>query len=50
MAYHNVNDLCDDLQSELKHIHDLSEYILDGQHCTLKFAAMNKMKLFISWL
>ena len=36
MAHDNVNDLCDDLQSELKHIHDLSDYIVDGQHCALK--------------
>ena len=48
MAYENVNDLCDDLQFELKHIHDLNNYIVDGQHCVLKFASMNRMKLFIS--
>ena len=36
MASHNVNDLCDDLQFELKHIHDLSDYIVDGQHCAPK--------------
>ena len=23
---------------------------MDGQHCALKFATMNKMKLFISWM
>ena len=50
MAYENVNDLCDDLQFELKHIHDLNNYIVDGKHCVLKFASMNRMKLFISWM
>ena len=47
MAYDHINDLCDDLQFELKHIHDLSDYIVDGQCCALKFATMNKMKLVI---
>ena len=46
----NVIDLCDDLQFKLIHIHDLSDYILDGQHCSLKFATMKKMMLFISWM
>ena len=36
MDYDNVNELCDDVQFELKHIHDLSDYIVDGQHCGLK--------------
>ena len=35
MAYDNDNDLCDDLQFELKHIHDLSDYIVYGQHCAI---------------
>ena len=30
MAYDN--DPSDDLLFELKHIHDLSDYIVDGQH------------------
>ena len=33
--YHNIYELCDDLQFELKHIHDYSDYIVNGQHCTL---------------
>ena len=44
MDYHNINELCDDLQFELKHIHD----ILNGQNCALKFSTMNKMKSFIN--
>ena len=35
---------------ELKHIHDYSDYIVNGQHCALKFATMNKIKLFINWM
>ena len=31
MDYHNINDLCDDLQFELKHIHDYGDYIVNGQ-------------------
>ena len=50
MAYDNVIDLCDDLQFELKHIHNLSDNIVDEQYCALKFATMNKTKLFISWM
>ena len=51
MDYHNnINELCDDLQFELKHIHDYSEYIVNGQNCALTFGTMNKMKLFISWM
>ena len=36
IAYDNVNDLCDDLQFEFKHIHDLSNYIVDEKYCALK--------------
>ena len=50
MDYHNTNELCDDLKFELKHIHDYSDYIVNGQNCALKFATMNKIKLFISWM
>ena len=50
MDYDNVNDLCGDVQFELKHIHDLSDYIVDGQCCVLKFGAMSKTKMFISWM
>ena len=48
--YHNIHELCDDFQFELKHIHDYSDYIVNGQHCALKFPIMNKIKLFISWM
>ena len=41
MDYHNTNELCDDLKFELKHIHDYSDYIVNGQNCALKFATMN---------
>ena len=47
MDYDNVNDLCDDLQFEVKHIHDLSDYGLDGRHCVLKFCTMHKLWFFI---
>ena len=47
MDYHSLKDLCDDLQFELKHIHDFSDYIVMG---ALEFATMNKIKLFISWM
>ena len=33
--YHNIYDLCDDLQFELKQIHDYSDYIVNGQECAL---------------
>ena len=33
--YHNIHELCDDLHFELKHIHDYSDYIVNGQHCAL---------------
>ena len=46
--FHNIHELCHDLQSELKHIHDYSDYIVNGQHCALKFSTMNKLKLLIS--
>ena len=36
MDYYNINELCDDLQFELKHIHDYSDYIVNGLNCTLK--------------
>ena len=42
MDYHNINDLCDDLQFELKHIHDYSDYIVNGQHGALTFGTITK--------
>ena len=50
MYYHNISELSDDLQFELKHIHDYSDYIVNGQNCALKFGSMSKMKLLISWM
>ena len=50
MDYHNINEPCDDLQFELKHIHNYSDYIVNGQNCALTFGTMNKMKLFLSWM
>ena len=50
MDYHNINELCHDLQFELKHMHDYSEYIVIGQNCALTFCTMNRIKLFISWM
>ena len=46
--FHNTHELCHDCQSELKQIHDYSDYIVNGQHCALKFSTMNKLKLLIS--
>ena len=37
MHYHNIKELCDDLQFELKYIHDCSDYIVNGQNCELYF-------------
>ena len=42
MDYHNINELCDDLQFELKHIHDYSDYIVNGQNYALTFGTMKK--------
>ena len=41
--YHHIHELCDDLHFELKHIHDYSGYIVNGQYCAIKFATMNKI-------
>ena len=46
--YHYNHEQCDGLQFKLKHIHDYSDYIVDGQHCALKFATRNKIKSFVS--
>ena len=50
MNYYNINELCDDLQFELKHIHDYSDYIVNGQYCELKFSIMGKIGSFVSWM
>ena len=50
MHYHNINELCGDLQFELKYIHDYSDYIVKGQNFELKFSTMNKIRSFISWM
>ena len=50
MHYHNINELCDDLQFELGYIHDYSDYIVNGQHCELKFSTMGKIWSFICWM
>ena len=46
--FHHIHELCHDLQSELKHIHDYSDYIANGQHCVPRVSTMNKLKLLIS--
>ena len=48
MHYHNINELCDDLQFELEYIHDYSDYI--GQQCELEFSTMGNIRMFISWM
>ena len=48
MHYHNINELCDDLQFELEYIHDYSDYI--RQQCELEFSTMGNIRMFISWM
>ena len=48
--YHNINELCDDLQFELEYIDHYSVYIVNGQHCELEFSTMGNIRLFISWM
>ena len=43
-----IHDVCHCLLFELDHIHDYSDYIVNGQHCALKFSTMSKLKLLIS--
>ena len=49
MCYHNINELCDDLQFGLEYIHDYSDYIVNGQNCELKYSTMHKISQFIRW-
>ena len=46
----NFTDLCVDFHCELYHIHDFSNYRVDGMKCALKFGTMNKHRLFVSWM
>ena len=46
----NYTDLCGDFHNELDHIHDFSDYSVDGLNCSLKFGTMNKLRLLISWM
>ena len=51
MEYHDfyhLHELCHDLQFNFDHIHDYSDYIVNGQHGALKFSTMNKLELLIS--
>ena len=48
--YHNIHELSDDLPFGLKHIHDYSDYVVNGQHCAQTFSTMHKIQLFISWM
>ena len=50
MHYHNINELCDDLQCESKYIHDYSDYIVNGQNCELELYTMHKTREFICWM
>ena len=47
MHYHNINELCDDLQFELECIHHDSDYIVNGE---LEVSTMDRIRLFISWM
>ena len=33
---------------ELNHVHDFSDYRVDGQNCLLKFGTMNKLRWFVN--
>ena len=48
--YHNMHELCEELLLVLKDLHDYSDYIVNGQHCTLKPSTMNTIELFIRWM
>ena len=50
MYYHNINELCDDLQFELEYIHHYSDYNVNGKHCELKFSTMGTLSMLISWM
>ena len=50
MHYHNINELCDNLQYELKYIDDYSHYIVNGQNCELNSSTMYKIRMFMSWM
>ena len=49
-GYDNFTDRCVDFHPELNHIHDFTDYRVDGQKCALKTGTMNKLMLFISWM
>ena len=49
-GYENFTDLCVDFHHELDHIHDLSDYRVDGLKFVLKSGTINKLRLFISWM
>ena len=50
MGYNSITDQCVDLLLELNHIHDFSNYIVDGQYCALKSGTTLKLRLFIKWM
>ena len=50
MHYHNINEIHDDLQFELKYIHEYSDFIVNGRNCQIRFSTMNIMRMFISWM
>ena len=47
-GYENFTDLCGDFSYVLDHVHDYSEYRVDGSKFALKFGTMNKLRLCIS--
>ena len=49
-GYDNFTDLCADFYHILDHIHDCSDYRVDGQECALKFGTINKIRMLISWM
>ena len=53
MEYHvypNIHELCEILSFGSDFIHELSDYIVNGQDYAPKSSTMNTIKLFISWL
>ena len=49
-GFETLTDLCNAFSYILDHIHDYSEYKVDGSRFALKFGTMNKLRFFIKWM
>ena len=47
-GHENFTDLCVDFHHELDHIHESSDYRVEGIKCALKFGTTNKLSLLIT--